>query len=476
MTVVRIPLRSAKHHFGAFTSRCQRPYNEDAWQAGTIELPAFAPRRPESRSITRRKASDDDESSNAADKVTGDPQVFYFGIFDGHGGAACSEFLRDRLASYVEESARSFELTSTLHGPAIQAKKKNMPTSVSGAETWESGNGNQTESAGKRAALEQALVKAWRELVGGYFRRFKPEYFSTNGGGIGAKAVPQETRGGELTESRSNFAANLPVPGIENVLEYAFLKADYDFIAAQAGKSKSEGTAINAQEILGRPSQLNNIIGGPDVFLGGSTCSIALISTPTPVPYWNSGANSTIVTAHVGDTRILLCDVATGNAVPLTTTHHPDHPVEAQRMRRYAATFTTDSFGEERVQGLANTRSFGDMPSKRIGVSAEPQVTRVEVNAAQYAFMVLMSDGVTNTLGDQEVVDIVKESRTPEQGAKEIIGFTTETTEDGDNATVMVVRLGGWERRNEGGGGSLRTKEMRDFRRQEASDPRSRQR
>ncbi len=94
LTVVRIPIRSAKHHFGAFSSRGQRPYNEDTTQAGTIDLPAFAKRAPISlvRSAVARSRSTG-EGINA-DGAAGDPQVFYFGVFDGHGGGECSEFLR----------------------------------------------------------------------------------------------------------------------------------------------------------------------------------------------------------------------------------------------------------------------------------------------------------------------------------------------------------------------------------------------
>ncbi|KAL8749024.1 MAG: hypothetical protein Q9184_006968 [Pyrenodesmia sp. 2 TL-2023] len=88
--------------------------------------------------------------------------------------------------------------------------------------------------------------------------------------------------------------------------------------------------------------------------------------------------------------------------------------------------------------------------------------------------MVLVSDGVTNEASDQEIVDIVKEWRTPEQGAKAVVSFVTETGRDGDNATCLVVRLGGWERRSEGGVGSMGTKEGREWRRSEAMDPRRR--
>jgi protein phosphatase PTC6 len=156
----------------------------------------------------------------------------------------------------------------------------------------------------------------------------------------------------------------------------------------------------------------------------------------------------------------------------LTSNHHPSLPEEATRLRRYAATFITDSFGEERVSGLANTRSFGDMASKRIGVSAEPEIRRIEVDPAEYSFLMLISDGVSGHLTDQEIVDIVKEAKTPEEAARNVTSFATETSQDADNATTLVVRLGGWERRCEGGLGSMGTKEMRDWRKGEAEDPR----
>jgi protein phosphatase PTC6 len=87
--------------------------------------------------------------------------------------------------------------------------------------------------------------------------------------------------------------------------------------------------------------------------------------------------------------------------------------------------------------------------------------------------MVLVSDGVSGTLNDQEIVDIVKEAKT-EQAARDVVSFATEVSTEGDNATCLVVRLGGWQRRQEGGHGSLGTKESRDFKRNDASDPRNR--
>lgn len=445
LTVVRIPLRSAKHHFGVSLSRGSRAYNEDTYQAGTIDIPAFARRAP----ITLSRSGKGEGEGKAADGASGDPQVFYFGVFDGHGGNECSDFLRECLHGYVERAAGEFGLGSSLkRDDGVRAMKKQEVT-VNKEENGKT----------KKGELERELVAQWKETVGGYFRRFKPQYFSSTSTSMGEQ--PNDS----------------PV-SVEEVLMYAFLKADLDFVTAQARKPDPDNQTdkpLNADDILGEPAHLKlapNCIGGPTRFLGGSTASIALISTPTPTPFWHPASPSSLVAAHVGDTRILLCDTATGLAKPLTTNHHPSSPIEGTRLRRYATTFVTDSFGEERMSGLANTRAFGDMRSKRIGVSAEPEITRVELAPAEYSFLVLISDGVSGTLTDQEIVDVVKEAKTPEQGARDVVSFATEVTKEGDNATCLVVRLGGWERRSEGGIGSMGTREVRDFKKREALDPR----
>lgn len=492
-TVVRIPLKSAKHHYGACVSRGSRPYNEDSHQAGVIELPAFAKRPP--RSVTSKRSAD----VRGADSASGDPQVFYFGVFDGHGGAECSDYLREELHGYLERTARGFNLTSSLQtaGPhdaqpgseegevkqrakeALKAvnivDKKDVPDKVAAGYT----DGEQpsyvetappvVQDAEQESIrdLETQLVQNWKKLVGGYFRRFKPAYFSIYGDNTEAEKDP---KGSSKVEAQGSV--------IEEVVTYAFLKADYDFVSAQAAKDAESMDNVRAE----KPVNEDEILGKTQPaakreqrsFKGGSTCSIAVVSTPSPTPFWNPATSSSMLVAHVGDTRILLCSTATGVGIPLTTDHHPSSPIEANRLRRYAATFVTDSFGQERISGLANTRAFGDVGSKRIGVSAEPEIRRVELGAAEYSFMVLVSDGVSGTLNDQEIVDIVKEAKTPEQAARNVVSFATEVSTEGDNATCLVVRLGGWERRQEGGYGSLGTKEARDYKRQEANDPRNR--
>ncbi|CAD0115291.1 unnamed protein product [Aureobasidium uvarum] len=447
-TVVRIPLKSAKHHYGVSCLRGGRPHNEDTHQAGTIEIPAFAKRQPVSLTRANRPLQETGAASES-----GDPQVFYFGVFDGHGGAQCADFLRDRLHTYLEDSAIKFHMESSLQEP------------------------KEADIGHKQLLdLQRNLVNTWKDTVGGYFRRFRPQYFSI------------------FKPTASTDEQPTAVNSIQATLMYAFLHADMDFTAAQASKHSPSlpsstddpvlsDRPLNDNDILSSPAKpasqnlsnvLNRPIGGHTRFQGGSTASIALISTPTPTPFWNPASPATIVTAHCGDTRILLCRVSDGKAVPLTTNHHPSTPVEATRLRRFAATFVTDSFGEERILGLANTRSFGDISSKRIGVSAEPEIRMTHMDPSEYSFLVLVSDGVTASLEDQEIVDIVKEAKTPESAAKELATFATEVAGvRSDNATAVVVRLGGWERRVEGGGGSIGTKEVRDWKKVQAEDPRA---
>jgi protein phosphatase PTC6 len=493
-TVVRIPLKSAKHHFGVSVSRGQRPYNEDAHQAGVIEMPAFAKRMPISLTTRappssplqayrekQRRAQEEAEKGDLGSKevtsasgASGDPQVFYFAVFDGHGGVECSDFLRESLHTYIEDAARDFEIKSTLTGPVLTSSvilgsktKNELGQDSSGLDRF----GSRVPAPGARDSkdalpgspeipqqvntsrvieLERSLMAGWKELVGGYFRRFKPALFS---------------------QSKND----LKEISLSTVLTYAFLRADLDFVEAQARKPDDtdpvqSDAPLNAFDVLHSPSVK---IGGEKRFHGGSTCSIVLISTPSPTPFWHPSTPSSLLVGHVGDTRILLCRTSDGLAVPLTTNHHPNNPAEGERLRRYAGSFVTDSFGEERISGLANTRAFGDMQSKRIGVSAEPEIRRIEMAAAQYSFLVLLSDGVSGTLSDQEVVDIIKEAKTPEQGARDVVSFATEVTTEGDNATCICVRLGGWERRLEGGLGSMATRESRDYRKQEAINPRN---
>ncbi|KAF8473924.1 phosphatase 2C-like domain-containing protein [Kalaharituber pfeilii] len=467
-TIVRIPLKHAKQHVGILRSRGNRPYNEDWPQAGVLDLPLQSLIEPFQvpSSIARSL-----ESEPFPPSATSPSSVFYYAVFDGHGGDECSTFLKSKLHEYIENAARDFYPPDALLS-TIRDSAQNSADELSKQH--------------HRRELQAKLITEWRNTVGGYFRRFKPSFC-----GPVTTSEPVKVHPGSVTSMGSGD--DRPAPqgsgavgsatgdaSWESILTYAFLRADLDFITGKwtnttetamiisNGKPSSRLQSGNGTVVAAAATSKSRITNK-----SGSTASVALILTPpnASAPYWSPNSTCTLITAHIGDTRIILCNTITGLATPLTAAHHPSHPLESRRLRRYATAFISDSFGEERFGVLANTRSFGDASHKGLGVTAEPEVTRRELNGSEWSFMVLCSDGVSGVLSDQEIVDIIKEAQTPEEGAREVIKFAEEvvgrTNGGGDNATCMVVRLGGWQQRLSGGDGSAGTKELRKWRLQE---------
>ncbi|KAJ2014119.1 Protein phosphatase 2C 6, partial [Coemansia sp. S610] len=143
----------------------------------------------------------------------------------------------------------------------------------------------------------------------------------------------------------------------------------------------------------------------------------------------------------------ILCKVDShgGLAVPLNDIHHPGVRDERERLQRHGAFFSRDSFGEERAMArVANTRAFGDWQVKRFGVIAEPQITHFDIQGDEAAFIVIVSDGLTSVLTDQEIVDTVKGCANPESGARKLVDVAERLGSD-DNMTAQVVRLPGWD-------------------------------
>ncbi|KAK9492014.1 phosphatase 2C-like domain-containing protein [Lipomyces doorenjongii] len=360
---LRVPLLNAPTHLGHYTSRVTRPDNEDRYSVSVLTVPATSSLAPLSLKT----------------KAPPERQVFFYSVFDGHGGSECSDFLAQNLATYVENA--------DLH------------------------------------SIER-LERGWKENIGGYWTRWR----------------------GHLEKFRSRMSKDsdllLRVP-------ISFLQADYYYTMAE------------------RPS--------------GSTCTSVLLYSLNPsVPYW-SDAPSRLLVAHVGDTRCILCD-RNGVAHALTSAHHLSSPTESARLRRYAASFFTDSFGEERFGNVENTRSFGDRSMKRLGVTAEPDLTEYTLGSrtaddgfgGDEPFLVLVSDGVSKFAADQEIVDIVTSTGyrsgyargTPQDAAREVVQFAADVGGD-DNSTCIVVRLSGWGKWTSP---VDRTGDLREYRLREALD------
>jgi hypothetical protein len=79
--------------------------------------------------------------------------------------------------------------------------------------------------------------------------------------------------------------------------------------------------------------------------------------------------------------------------------------------------------------------------------------------------MVLVSDGVSSVLSDDEIIDLARTAPDPTAAARRILSFSQELGGD-DNATVIVVPLPGWGKVE----GPDQTKELREYRRLQAGE------
>lgn len=363
---LRVPLLKSPTHFGHYTSRGNRLYNEDKYSAAVLD-------------------------------INGDP-VFNFSVFDGHGGSECSTFLQQKLSEDIESA---------------------------------------TESLANEEFRDELIKNYWKN-IGGYWRR----WYKHRKDNFVKMVNSSHEVSLKNVDSLDDLTVRLPL---------SFLNCDYKFFETD---NKS-----------------------------GSTCTLVLLKTiysdPKPFKpvfedyYFNRKTISKLTIAHVGDTKAIIVD-KNGEAHALTQSHHPSNPIEASRLRKYAANFfMTDSFGEERFIALANTRAFGDINFKQMGVTAEPDISQLIVGdqetiqakltkeeIANYtigglggdeSFLLLVSDGVTNEITDQEAADIVMnrfnmtghKSATPQACAEEVIKFIDYIGGD-DNSTCLVIRLSGW--------------------------------
>ncbi|KAJ3790877.1 phosphatase 2C-like domain-containing protein [Lentinula aff. detonsa] len=198
----------------------------------------------------------------------------------------------------------------------------------------------------------------------------------------------------------------------------------------------------------------------------GATASVAIMqSLDAPATPFFSAKRLALTVAHCGDTRVLLCSTDGGRVLPMTENHHADARGESIRLRRMmGSSLITDSYGESRWMGaLANTRGLGDLRFKKFGVTAEPEVRTKLLEGEEWAYMVMVSDGVSSTLSDDEIVDLARDAPDPKVAADRILSFVQELGGE-DNRTAIVIPLSGWGKIR----GSDKTKELREYRRKQA--------
>ncbi|KAG0251051.1 hypothetical protein BG011_007881 [Mortierella polycephala] len=521
---LRVHLSKSRDFVGIRSTRCQRKYNQDRYKILVLNPPTLSPEFSSIEASSTASAS----ASSATPSSGGQPNhnnnnhnhikstegsqmdadqktLFYFAIFDGHGGSNTADYLTSHLDVFIEQATpalvpkvikslrklggyfRSFRphfLEPFLpddfekkHGPRKGGEQLKVHVKGKGGQIKPMifiphPNATEEEQEQDVMSLENKAAKVITKDKGGDHGTGSPTIAPAapekEGGHVEAKSNKEMNKEEQKEEEdeedsydededpfviarRRELNKTSPLPGgttsyfSTNRSEYEqlTLKAnDPTEIAAQEehGASIPETMTLEQRLCLSFLECDTELIRNK--YKDGSTASVVVVQSKGA--FWETQEDLDLVLAHVGDTRVLLCQAPLGESIQLTTDHHPDAVVEADRIRKMAAYVSEDSFGENMFLGrLANTRALGDTAMKPFGVTAEPEIIRRTVKAKEAAFLVLMSDGVSSVMSNQEVVDCVKLEDNPTQAAANVLNLAEQLGAE-DNCTILVVKLPAW--------------------------------
>ncbi|SCU92148.1 LADA_0F14664g1_1 [Lachancea dasiensis] len=412
--MLRVNLSKFPSFIGHSSSRINRRTNEDTYSINMLKLPTSG-----SELSCIRNKTIADKKSHWETQLPLKKSVLNLSVFDGHGGDRVSKLLSMQLHN---------EVVATLPSREAFFKLLGQYKDVVGGEYWEK-------------------IYDKREQ---YFERFiancntKQEQVLFESGKSGSRMLFDSW--GNIIDKTSLLSENERLR-----LFSSYLNFDFKY-------------CCNVNNV----SENDKVDGIP---VGGSTASSIFITSYHEEASFDEsffispeGLLKLVVT-QVGDTKIVLCD-KNGIAHSLTRMHHPSSSRESKRL---GMGFQTDSFGDTRfLANFANTRSFGDSVGKQEGLSCEPDIysylignTRSlphsEISKLQFGgdecFVCLITDGVSDLLSDQELVDLITSTvnlrglkkATPQFVSEEVVRFIAAIGgRHADNATCLVLRLPNW--------------------------------
>lgn len=143
-----------------------------------------------------------------------------------------------------------------------------------------------------------------------------------------------------------------------------------------------------------------------------------------------------LVVANVGDAHAALA-WETG-ALQLTVDHRLTNEEERKRVMSAGAVIWGPYVCLPEGPGLMPTRSLGDHAFRRIGVLAEPAISRHRVRPG---FLVLACDGLWDVLSPDELPLFVKGAGTARTVVHRLAHEALEVRRTSDNLTVLAIRL-----------------------------------
>ncbi|KAK6929484.1 PPM-type phosphatase-like domain [Dillenia turbinata] len=208
-----------------------------------------------------------------------------------------------------------------------------------------------------------------------------------------------------------------------------------EFAAKNIGKNIMEEAKRRDKEELEDVLKQGYLITDADFLRedvnGGTCCVTALI------------CKGNLVVSNAGDCRAVMC--RGGVAEALTADHRPSRKDERSRIESLGG-YVDCCNGVWRIQGsLAVSRGIGDRHLKQ-WVIAEPETKILQIQP-DCEFLILASDGLWDTVSNQEAVDVVRplcigvDKPEPFSACKKLIDLSYKRGST-DDISVMVIQLG----------------------------------
>ena len=148
-------------------------------------------------------------------------------------------------------------------------------------------------------------------------------------------------------------------------------------------------------------------------------------------------SNTTITTAHVGDSRAML--IGNKHLRQLTQDHRLDNSLENKRLRQLG-TETIPPYVIRHGQGLMPTRSLGDPFFKPAGIIAEPETSTTDISKDEFA-LVVGCDGLFDFMSNEEVAAITREFNQAQKIVDRLEEEILLVRKGFDNLTIICVML-----------------------------------
>ncbi len=143
--------------------------------------------------------------------------------------------------------------------------------------------------------------------------------------------------------------------------------------------------------------------------------------------------NRVVYAANLGDTRAILSK--NGIAERMTYDHRATDFSEVERVRSQGGVVIGDRVGGS----LAITRAFGDHSLKKDGVIAKPYIKKHILRSTD-KYLVIASDGVWDSMEDQDAINYCKDEFTTKEIAQAIVKAALDRGSK-DNTSCLVLKF-----------------------------------